>query len=282
MIYSQTSKKNTLNAQKAYLESIRGKILSPDGKKVISAEFLPLAKARTAATIQALAATAKMIALTKSMRITDGMIRYYKKETMLDTDHVKDVFTKAGFEIVSLDLQKAYPKFPPNADKIHTELAAFRTIKNPNPDAPDSSVVMDLYGLAAYLENDLANVAAYRNKRTKSTAELIAIFEPAARKFSQRNDDLGKILGTLTSAAKTYVFVTDEQREAYDRYLLYHNPALTALFGTLRAIPDFSKRDPDFAGAVIKKILEYFPNYDTALAIYNKEAKFPSGQEFIP
>ena len=125
----------------------------------------------------------------------------------------------------------AYPKFPANIDRTHSDLVALRGTKDPNPNGADTSVVEDLYAFAAYLENDVASIPLYRDLDRE---KLWSIFNTASLRFSQRNDNLGKLCGQLSAAAKTNVFDSDENREAYNLYLVYRSEELTELFATLK------------------------------------------------
>lgn len=267
---SQQIERDQILAQIDFLKRTAATILSPDGKKLNDAAFKALASQKAAAELSALAATVELLALTGVHTITRATIRHYKNETHLSEEHVKKAFTDAGFEVVNGNAPTAYPKFPTNADRIYSELAALRRTKDPNPNGADTSVVVDLYAFAAYISNDIESLALYR---AMSTQELREIFDRASRVFSQRNDDLGKLCGSLSTAAKTYVFNSDENRAAYDQHLIYHCEALTKLFATMKMVPETTLRNPMFAEGCIKQICEYFPDYDVALAIYNREAE---------
>ena len=268
---TQQTNRDALQAQMDYLDGIDAQILSPDGKKLIDSAFKPLADKKTASELSALSATVELLALTGGHTVTEATIRHYKKESRLSVEHVKKAFTDAGFEIVDKDPLAAFPKFPTNADRIYSELAALRRTKDPNPNGADTSVVMDLYSFAAYISNDTANVALYKAMDTK---ELWAIFDPASRRYSQRNDDLGKLCGSISAAAKTYVFNSDDNRAAYEQHLIYRSEELTKLFSTMKRAPEATLLNPKFADQCIKVICNYFPEYEVALAIYNKEAGF--------
>lgn len=268
---TQQTNRDALQAQIDYLDGIAIQILSPDGKKLIDSAFKPLADGKTAAELSSLSATIELLAITGEHTVTEATIRHYKKESRLSVEHVKKAFTDAGFEIIDKDPLAAFPKFPTNADRIYSELAALRRTKDPNPNGADTSVVDDLYSFAAYISNDTENIALYKAMDTK---KLWEIFDPASRRYSQRNDDLGKLCGSLSAAAKTYVFNSDENRAAYERHLVYRSDELTKLFSTMKRAPEATLLSSKFADPCIKIICNYFPNYEVALAIYNKEAGF--------
>ena len=268
---TQQTSRDILQAQIDYLDGIITSILSADGKKIIDSAFKPLADEKTATELSALSATVELLAITGEHTVTEATIRHYKKESRLSVEHVKKAFTDAGFEIIDRDPLAAFPKFPTNAERIYSELAALRRTKDPNPKGADTSVIVDLYSFAAYISNDTENIALYRAMETK---ELWAIFDPASRKYSQRNDDLGKLCGSLSAAAKTYVFNSDENRASYEQHLVYHSEELTKLFATMKKAPEATLLNSKFADPCIKIICNYFPEYEVALAIYNKEAGF--------
>lgn len=268
---TQQTSRDAIQSQIDYLEHTIALILTPDGKKLIDSSFKPLADKKTAAELEALTATVELLAMTGGHTITEATIRHYKKESRLSVEHVKKVFTDAGFEIIDKDPLAAFPKFPTNSDRIYSELAALRRTKDPNPNGADTSAVDDLYAFAAYISDDTENVPLYR---AMDTSELWAIFDPASRKYSQRNDDLGKLCGSLSAAAKTYVFNSEDNRAAYERHLVYLSEELTKLFTTMRKAPEATLLSPKFAEPCIKIICSYFPEYEVALAIYNKEAGF--------
>ena len=268
---TQQTNRDALQAQIDYLDGIAAQILSPDGKKLIDSAFKPLADEKTTAELSSLSATVELLALTGAHTVTEAAIRHYRNKSRLSFEHVKKAFADAGFEIIDKNPLAACPKFPKNADRIYSELAALRRTKDPNPNGVDTSVVADLYAFAAYISNDTDNIALYKAMDTK---ELWGIFDLASRKYSQRNDDLGKLCGSLSAAAKTYVFNSDENRAAYERYLVYHSDELTKLFTTMKRAPEATLLSSKFADPFIKIICNYFPDYEVALAIYNKEAGF--------
>lgn len=134
---TQQTNRDALQAQIDYLDGIAIQILSPDGKKLIDSAFKPLADGKTAAELSSLSATVELLAITGEHTVTEATIRHYKKESRLSVEHVKKAFTDAGFEIIDKDPLAAFPKFPTNADRIYSELAALRRTKDPNPNGAD-------------------------------------------------------------------------------------------------------------------------------------------------
>ncbi|SCW45787.1 hypothetical protein SAMN02910456_01219 [Ruminococcaceae bacterium YRB3002] len=268
---SQQITRDAIQAQKEFLDKMLTQLFTTDGKKLNVPVFKPLAEKKTKDEMHKLSASIALLKETGEHEVTDAMIRHYKKETRLSIEHVKQVFTDAGFTIIDINPLAAYPKFPTNADRIYQELDALSKTKDPNPNGADTSVVTDLYAFAAYISNDIANMATYRAMDTKA---LFAIFDSASQRFSQRNDDLGKLCGSLSAAAKTFVFNNEENRAAYDLHLKYCSEELTKLFTAMKNAPKSMLLNPKFADPCIKKICAFFPQYEVALAIYNKEAGF--------
>lgn len=268
---TQQTDRDLIQSQIIFLENIVKIILTSDGKKIIDSELKSLADKKTTAELESLTATIALLSLTGGHTVTESTIRHYKKESRLSVEHVKKAFTDAGFEIINKDPLAAFPKFPTNAERIYAELATLRQTKDPNPNGEDTSVITDLYAFAAYICSDVSNVVQYRSM---TTSELLDIFNSASRRYSQRNDDLGKLCGSLSAAAKTYVFNSDDNRVAYEKHLLYKSNELTKLFSTMKRAPESALLDPKFAEPCIEVICNYFTEYEVALAIYNKEAGF--------
>lgn len=268
---TQQTSRNTIQLQIDYLKNVETSILSADGKKLLDSEFKKLADKKTYSALASLTSVVMLLGKTIGNSVTNSSIRYYRKKFRLSDEHVKEVFTKAGFNIVNNNYLKKFPKFPTNSDRIYSDLASLRTYKDPNPNGADTSSVSDLYMFAAYLSNELENSSAYRSMGTK---ELWNIFNIASQKFSQRTDDLGKLCGAISTAAKTYVFNSEENRSAYNQYLLYRSYELTDLFEQMKKVQEEFLLNSKFADACISIICKYFPEYEVALAIYNREACF--------
>jgi hypothetical protein len=145
-----------------------------------------------------------------------------------------------------------------------------RKIKDPNPKyAKQHRQLHDLYDFTAYLEGETEHAINYRSKLT---TELAYLLDKNSRTLVIRNDTFGKICASLATAGKTYVFNSDTNREAYDSFLIYKSSELTALFETMRRLTITDLHDFRVANTCIKEISKYFEDYETALAIYNKEA----------
>lgn len=259
--------RSSIQEKIAYLTDVEREILSGDGKK-LTPKFKELAAKKTQSQIQRLK---QVEALYGSRVVTKKKVREYRKDFKLSEENVVKILEANHVKILDVDPVKKFPKFPTNAESIHTHLEALRKTRNPNPNAPDATVVYDLYDFAAYLRGDVKNAPAYRKK---GRSELLTIVSNASKEYSQRNDDLGKILGTVASQAQSFVFNSDANLEAYNLYLKYLSKELTELFSTLKSMALDDKLAPKVAETCVKTIQKYFPDFETALAIYNKEAGF--------
>lgn len=275
---TQQIERDEINAQIEFLKATSEKILVSDGKKLNESEYQALASQRVDSELKRLKSTASLMSQAGSLLISEGMVKFHRRERKLSEEHVREVFTGLGFSIVNIDPLSAMPKFPKNAERTYAEIAALSRTKDPNPNGPDSSLVTDLYAFAAYLEGEPENAALYRSK---TTAELLGLFDSHAKKFSMRNDNLGKLCNSLSTAAKTYVFNSDENRQAYENFLKYKSPSLAALFESMRGASKSDLLDARFAEPCIKRISEVFGSYETALAIYNREAGLKD-EPYIP
>ena len=259
--------RNSIQEKIAYLNDVEEEIFSGDGRK-LTPKFKELAAEKTQSQILRLK---QIEALYGSRVVTKKKVREYRKEFKLSEDNVVKILKENQVKILDVDPIKRFPKFPTNAESIHSHLKALRHTRNPNPSAADATVVYDLYDFAAYLRDDVKNAPAYHNK---GRSELLNIVTSASKNYSQRNDDLGKLLGTLTTQAQSFVFNSDANLEAYNLYLKYLSKELTDLFSTLKSMALDDKLQSKVAETCVKKIQKYFPDFETALAIYNKEAGF--------
>lgn len=202
------------------------------------------------------------------MPLNEGIVRSFRQKTGLSAETLIQSLQQSGIELSSNAFYSRLPKFPAYGERILIDLEELRTTKDPNPNGPDTSKVTDLYAFAAYLMDDLGHADLYKNL---STSELKTIFDLATRKYSCRNDNLGKLCCSISSSASHYVFNSDDSRKGYEALMLYHHVALQSLFDALKMLPSGILLQPDFAEKCIKLIGVFFPDYETALSIYNKE-----------
>ena len=275
---TQGLKRRNIQEQISYLNEIKGIILSADQKTVCMPELKKLAEQKTNDRISELKAMVSLLFLSRNQReITNSAIKHYAKETRLSISNVKRVFTEAGFTVIEKKASTAFPVFPNNADMIMTDLSALRAMTNPDPEGVSTDIATDLYGFAAFLSNSTDSVMY----SAMQTSELYSLFDMAAKRYSQSNDDFGKLCGQIATNAKLNVFSSEETRRAYSRHLLYHTPQLEELFAAMKKAPITVLMDPNYADPCIERINGYFSDYDTALAIYNREANFRD-EEYIP
>jgi actin-like ATPase involved in cell morphogenesis len=251
----------------AFLYAQASEIFTEDGK--LTSRYDELARERTEKETEKLKTTVALIKESGRKSIANGIIRILCQKTRLSEGSVKKVFVEFGFIINDANPLVAYPIFPANIENIYTELEALRNAKDPNPKGKDLTLIVDLYAFTAYLCGESGNEAEYRSK---SASELASLLDRFSKQFSTRSDDLGRLCASLAVKGKLYVFNTDENRKAYDSHLLYKCKELIELFNALKVVPAYFLYDTQFAESCVRRIMQIFNNYDTSLAIYNKEA----------
>lgn len=201
--------------------------------------------------------------------ITDAAIRDLRKERKLSDEHIREVFSNLGFMVKSFEGIDVAGLFPKQIKKTDEFLFALSKTTDPNPNGADTSLITDLYSFAAYLMEEPESSVVYRGK---STSELLSIFDTFSKKFSQRNDNLGKLCASIATAGKTYIFNSDENRNKYEFHLKYKTRDLSSLFDSMRGAPKQVLIESSFAEPCIKRIAETLDcTYEIALAVYNKE-----------
>ena len=264
---TQQLKKDELRGKIEFLKGMQGTLLSPDGRK-LTPDFKALASQKTASQKETLERAVNLI---KGQTVTKQRVREYKKSYRLSEENIKKILESRLVKIVDVNPLKAFPKFPTHVDEIHANLEVLKKTNNPDPNAPDVSRLNDLYAFAAYLSNDMKRADSYRKKSRKDLLDIVA---EASGKYSQRNDNLGKLIQGIATKAQSFVFNSDDNCDGYERYLKYRSGELTELFSLLKTAPEEDKLKSQIAEEKIKVIQKYFPDYETALAIYNKEAGF--------
>ena len=266
---TQQIKRDEMTEQIKLLNDTGAAILAPDGKKVVEGPYSTLAEGRTQAEIAKLRATANLMALTGTKVITDAAIKDLRKERKLSDEHVREVFSDLGFTVKSFEGIDVAGLFPKQIKKTDEYISALSKTKDPNPNGADTSLVADLYSFAAYLMEEPESSVVYRGK---STSELLSIFDTFSKKFSQRNDNLGKLCASIATAGKTYIFNSDENRSKYEFHLKYKTQDLNSLFDSMKGAPKQVLLESSFAEPCIKRIAETLDcSYEIALAVYNKE-----------
>lgn len=251
---------NFLNQQSALINTV--------GWIEASKHFSAMAEQRKQREQERVQFVASLLVQNGITSLNEGVVRSFRQKTGLSVETLKQSFLQSGIELSSDAFYSRLPKFPAYGERILIDLDELRATKDPNPNGPDTSRVTDLYVFAAYLMDDLGHADLYKNL---STSELKTIFDLAARKYSCRNDNLGKLCGSISALASHNVFNSDDSRKGYEALMLYHHVALQSLFDALKMLPSGILLQPDFAEKCIKLIGVFFPDYETALSIYNKE-----------
>jgi len=136
------------------------------------------------------------------------------------------------------------------------------------PKYPWCSSVQNLYDLACFYDKGtVSDSQSYRKKRVE---ELHAIMKRGNDELAGDMSSLGHLLNDLFSAGSTQVFINKTNKDKYDESL--KREKLKEFFALLKAAPDEFKKDPLFADSCIRNIQKSFPDYDEALALYNREA----------
>jgi hypothetical protein len=267
---TQQIERDRINGELKFLQDRKSEVLTPDGK--LTTQYEALSKSRVDRELENLKSTVNFLIVTlkgKGRIVTNGTIKTQTRKTKLSKENVEFVYKQMGFTIKEIDPISAMPKFPTNAERIYDELAALRRAKDPNPLGADVTMAVDMYAFIAYLKNEPNNAVEYRGK---TTTELASILDDYSKRFSTRNDDLGKLCASLSTAGKTFIFKSDNSRHAYELHLRYKSPELSALFDVLKRSTPADLVDSKFADACIEQIADVFNNSEVALAIYNSEA----------
>lgn len=264
---TQPNCRDALQAQIEFLNQ-QSALINTAGWLEASKHFDELASKRKEQECDKMQFTASLLAQNGVRSLDKGILRSFRLKTGLSIEALTQVLEKFGIDLLPGTFIDKLPKFPLNGERIQIELEELRATKDPNPNGPDTSRVTDLYAFAAYIMDDLEHAELYKDL---STSELKTIFDLAARKYSCRNDNLGKLCGQISASASHFVFNSDDNRKGYEALMLYHHVALQSLFDALKMLPSGILLQPDFAEKCIKLIGVFFSDYDTALSIYNKE-----------
>ena len=269
--------RDALQAQIDFLNQ-QSALINTAGWVEASKHFATMAEQRKQREQERVQFAASLLVQNGITSLNEGVVRPFRQKTGLSEETLKQLFLQSGIELSSDAFYSRLPKFPTYGERILIDLDELRATKDPNPNGPDTSRVTDLYVFAAYLMDDLEHADFYKNL---STSELKTIFDLAARKYSCRNDNLGMLCCSISSSASHYVFNSDDSRKGYEALMLYHHVALQSLFDALKILPTGILLQPNFAKKCIKLIGVFFPDYETALAIYNKEGNL-SDVPYLP
>lgn len=266
--------KKELNDKIQWIKEIQSIIL--DGSKITDS-FLKLAEEKTEQVKEKLTERIKMgIELrkssNKSLTVTMGSINDQRKKTRLSKKTVEAVYTECGYAVLKGNAKANAPGESADFKKIHDDLKQFRGIPEINPNALDKSKLTDIYNFIAYLNGEPEKGTIYRSKSIKELAKL------AEKVYRDTSDQAGLLIKEILALGKTKVFDTEENRTAYNQYVLYVKPEMQKLMRYIEGASSAELEDSDFADACIKKITEVFGDSDVALAIYNAK----SGMDYVP
>lgn len=201
--------------------------------------------------------------------VTNGQIRNVANKLRLQPGTVSKVYVDSGFVVQKSNTGAALNEvFLKNNifDTISAHLTILQNIKELK--YPWFSKTKDLYDLACYYcgggDEDCAD---YHQKKT---SELLTVMQKGGAQYASDMSDSGHALADLFSDGKTQVYNSEENRKKYDQSI--EKEQLASFFILLKKAPEEFKRDRQFADTCIRTIQKHFPDYNIALALYNREA----------
>ncbi len=201
--------------------------------------------------------------------VTNGQLRNVAVKLRLQLGTVKTVYESKGFTVQKtgqgVNLNDIFMK-----DNLFTTISSHIAVLHSIREAkyPWFSKTGDLYDLACYYcggtEKDCPD---YHKKKTN---ELFITMQRGSTQYASDMSDPGHALDDLFADGMTQVFNSEENRRKYDQSLRKNR--LADFFQMLKSAPEAFKRDRQFAESCIRTIQKQFPDYNTALALYNQEA----------
>lgn len=208
--------------------------------------------------------------------ISEKAAKNYCRQERLDYEKTgKPMFSPTGelahVRLEKINIDQDMPKFPANAKKTYDLLKTFRSLRGDALKSnPPTENVMDLYDLAAYLNNDMSSAKSYRTRLTK---ELFDLYDKLSQEYQLKQaDSFVAYCRDLCANAKTNFFKDDAARKAYDTFLLYMSKELQEVMEQIQKLSPGMRRDSSTYEIIVRKIQAFFPDTKTAYAIYNKEA----------
>ena len=200
--------------------------------------------------------------------VTTAQIRSVCSKLKLSPKTVEEIYTSKGFSISKPAAQLNLDDYFLSSviyGHLSTNLKRLKTLNSTK--YPWTSKINDMYDLACFFgggsERDRVG---FRRRRA---GDLYAIMETWASRLASDMSEEGHLLGDLFTAGMTQVFDCEANREKYDSSL--KRDQLKELFSLIKAAPEEFKRDRYFAEGCIEKIRRSFPEYNLALALYNRE-----------
>lgn len=209
-----------------------------------------------------------------ALEVSEPQIRVISQKLGLSVDTIRKLYQEKGVIVQKrrgiADLKDIFLSdvdMKTIDDCISIVLLAFNSNPNQQQFYPWVKNITDLYSLACYFSEGV-DVDSFKKKRT---AELYSIMEVGTQKYvAGASNDLFHALTDLFSQGMSKVFNSELNRKKYDASLLRKN--LESFFEMIKFAPEIFKRDPYFADSCIRKIQKKFPDYNIALALYNKAA----------
>lgn len=278
MSTSDQSKRREAEAQLKFLRAKRDELFGSNGN--FKSSFSAMVKARTAELKKRLEIRVKIEAATRSSRVvTKGKIKSIRNNKAvsggLPLKDIEDVYTANGFRIEDIAPSAHMPKFPANIESIYRELDELRERVHRdmaiNPSRNSADNVRDLYSFVSYISGGNPKAKTCRHYQAQKLKEICEAYQ---RKYTGYNSGtIEKLAANIAGQAASHVFDSEEHRKGYEQYILYTDSELQKLFAVIRDLSDADKRDPYIADYFIREINSVFTDYNTALAIYNSEAR---------
>ncbi len=200
--------------------------------------------------------------------VTMAQIRSVCAKLRLSLKTVQDIYTSKGFTVQKPAAQLNLDDYFLSSVIYGNISANLRRLKGMNSvKYPWTSKIDDMYDLACFFGGGTdRDRVSYRKRRA---SELCEVMETWASRLASDMSEEGHLLGDLFTAGMTQVFDCESSRSKYDSSL--KRERLGELFSLIKAAPEEFKKDRYFAEGCIEKIRRSFPEYELALALYNRE-----------
>lgn len=205
---------------------------------------------------------------TGTLEVTKPQIQNIYDKLGLSKGNIEKIYKSKGFAVkkpINTNINNVFM----NKSIFDNYTASIKNMKKINSiKYPWFSNTNDIYDLICFMmTSDNKDVESYHKKRT---SELLSICETTALKFASDMSDEGHAINDLFTKGKTDIFKTEDDRRKYDMTL--EREKYEPFFAMIKSAPDVIKKDSYFADSCIKKIQKGFPDYNIALALYNRAA----------
>lgn len=201
--------------------------------------------------------------------VTNAQILNVKQKLKLSAKTIEDTYVKKGYVVQkrqnTVNLNEAFLE-PTAYKRICGEINQLHSLSIPQ--YPWTQKVSDLFDLACYSGGKTeSDTPSYRKKRTD---ELKSEMTSGAAKYATDNTPIGHLFADLFNDGASHVFNSETNRKKYEQSL--EKDKLKDFFALLKSAPVDFKKDRYFADSCINTIQKSFPEFNFALALYNREA----------